>query len=172
MNGFPDLPMGGDTRSGDASACTTLVHLTWDAGRIEHWIRFGKPSFERVLDRYSRLVGFAPGSIFGLVRWHANDYGTVISRIDILRAIDRAEPFQTLPCVRPGGESLLKIQGWPKVERVLQAVDAIEALGIAPAEVSPDYWRHLHNRLTAGSDPRPYGTAQHRAWLKRRRILP
>jgi len=38
--------------------------------------------------------------------------------------------------VRPGAESLLRISGWPKVEKVLQAIDAIEALGIDPAELS------------------------------------
>ncbi|HET6184608.1 MAG TPA: DUF2840 domain-containing protein [Acetobacteraceae bacterium] len=31
------------------------------------------------------------------------------------------------------------MSGWPKVERVLQAIDAIEALGVDPADVSPDY---------------------------------
>ena len=42
------------------------------------------------------------------------------------------------------------MDGWPKVERVLQAIDAIEALGVDPADVAPDYWRHVHNRLRAG----------------------
>ncbi|MFD1911841.1 DUF2840 domain-containing protein [Halodurantibacterium flavum] len=171
MNGFPDRRMGGHPLPNDAPPFTTLVHLTWVEGRIEHWIRFGKKSFERVLDRHSRLVGFAPGNIFALVRWASNDYGTVISRIDILRAIDRAEPFQKLPFVRPGGELLLKLEGWPKVERVLQLIDAIEALRIDPVQAAPDYWRHVHNRLTVGAEPRVYTRDQHRAWLARRSIL-
>lgn len=149
----------------------TLVELTWQEGRIEHWIRFGRPTYERILDRHSRIVGFAPGSIFAFVRWAANDYGTVVSRIDILRAVGRGAPYQTLPFVRPGGELLLKLHGWPKVERVLQRIDAIEALAIDPADASPDYWRHLHNRLTAGHDAHPYTRVQHRAWLKRRSLM-
>ncbi|MGF3021911.1 DUF2840 domain-containing protein [Methylobacterium aquaticum] len=167
---------GASNRIGDravpeaAPSFATLVHLTWDEGKIEHWIRFGRTSFERVLDRHSRLVGFAPGSIFALVRWASNDYGTVLSRIDILRGIGRAEPFQTHPVVRPGGELLLKLSGWPVVERVLHLVDAVEALGVDPAEVPADYWRHVHNRLTAGAEPRVYTRDQHRAWLARRRI--
>jgi hypothetical protein len=38
-----------------------------------------------------------------------------------------------VPYVRPGGEVLLRLSGWPKVERALQIVDAVEALGIDPA---------------------------------------
>ena len=150
---------------------TTLVDLTWQEGKVEHWIRFGRQTYERILDRHRRVVGFAPGSIFALNRWASNDYGTVISRIDILRAVGRDEPFQTLRFVRPGGDILLRLNGWPKVERVLQIVDAIEALGIAPADVSPEHWRHVHNRLTVGAGPRRYTRDQHHAWLKRRRIL-
>src|SRR5690606_27311539 len=106
------------------------------------------------------------------VRWAANDYGTVISRIDIVRAVAVGEPYQTLPFVRPGGDILLRISGWPKVEKVLQAIDTVEALGIDPCDASPDHWRHVHNRLTAGFDPRAYTLDQHRAWLKRRHIAP
>ncbi|MCE6075299.1 DUF2840 domain-containing protein [Agrobacterium vitis] len=150
----------------------TLVELTWIEKRVENWIRFGHESYEQKLDRSRRLVGFSPATIFCLVRWAANEYGTIISRIDIVRAVDRGAPFQTLPYVRPGGEILLKIAGWPKVERVLQIIDAIEAQTIEPADVSPDHWRHVHNRMTAGHEPRAYSTSQHKAFLLRRRAEP
>ena len=65
---------------------------------------------------------------------------------------------------------LLSTHSWPKVERVLQAIDAIEALGIDPADASPDYWRHLHNRLTTAQPAHAYTLLQHRAWLKRRSL--
>ena len=45
------------------------------------------------------------------------------------------------------------------------AIDAVEALGIDPSDVAPDHWRHVHNRLGAGYEPRPYSRDQHRAWL-------
>jgi hypothetical protein len=151
---------------------TTLVELTWIEKRIENWIRFGHVTYEQILDRRRRVMGFAPNSVFAFVRWAANEFGTVISRIDIVRAAGSAEPFQTLPFVRPGGDILLKIEGWPKVERVLQAIDAIEAIGIDPVDVSHDHWRHIHNRLTAGEAPRTYSVEQHRAFLLRRRAEP
>lgn len=155
-----------------AAPFTTLVELIWVEKKIEHWIRFGREAHEQILDRRRRVVGFAPNTQFALVRWAANDFGTIISRIDIVRAIGPGEPFQTLPFVRPGGDILLKVDGWPKVERVLQFVDAIEALGIDPIDTAPDHWRHIHNRLTAGQEPRPYNRERHDAWLLRRRAEP
>ena len=151
---------------------TTMVELTFQKQKVEHWIRFGRKNYEQILDRRRSIVGFAPNSIFAFVRWAAGEYGTIISRIDIVRAVRRGEPFQTLPFVRPGGDILLKLEGWPKVERVLQAIDAIERIGVDPEAVSPDHWRHVHNRLTAGVEPRLYSGDQHNAWLARRSIMP
>ena len=80
------------------------------------------------------------------------------------------EAYQTLPFVRPGGQSLLRMDGWPKVERVLQTIDAVEALGIDPADAAPDYWQHVHNRLSVNETPAPTRDTRHQAWLKRREI--
>lgn len=147
----------------------TQIELTWIERKIEYWIRFGQGAGEQILDRRRRIISFAPGSIFALVRWQSNDYGTVLSRIDIVRAVALGSVCQTLPCVRPGGDILLKVNGWSKVERVQQAIDAIDALGIDPADVAPDHWRHVHNRVTARQEPRTYTHARHSAWIKRRR---
>ena len=151
---------------------TTLVELTWREKRVEYWIRFGRQTYEQILDRHHRMVGFAPNTTFGFVRWAANDYGTVLSRIDIVRAICRGEPFQTLPFVRPGGDILLKVETWPKVARVLEHIDAIDAQGIDPGDVPPYHWRHVHHRIAAGVEPRPYPADRHAAWLKRRSVEP
>lgn len=150
----------------------THVELTWVEKRIENWIRFGSHTHEQILDRRRRVLSFRPGAVFAFVRWASNDFGTIISRIDIVRAVGRGEAYQTLPFVRPGGDILLKIESWPKVERVLQVIDAIERAGIDPEAVSPDHWRHVHNRLAAGHEPRAYTLDHHRAFLLRRRAEP
>ena len=155
------------TAQGRASNLT-YVELMWLEKRIEHWIRFGRIADERVLTRRTRVVSFASGSIFAFVRWASNDFGTIISRIDILRAVAPGEPYSTLPFVRPGGEILLRIVGWPNVGRVLHAIDQVETVGVDPADAAPDHWRHVHNRLVAGEQPRPYTSARHNAWLMRR----
>ncbi|WP_237353983.1 DUF2840 domain-containing protein [Xanthobacter sp. YC-JY1] len=146
----------------------THVELTWIEKRIENWIRFGRPVHAQTLDRSRRIVSFAPDSIFAFVRWAANDFGTVVSRLDVVRAVAPGESYQTLPFVRPGGEILLRVDGWPKVEKVLQHVDAVDALGIHGADVAPDHWRHVHHRLAASHAPRPYTLDRHQGWLKRR----
>ncbi len=149
----------------------TQVELTWRDKRIEHWIRFGRIAEEQRIDSHRRIVAFTSGSIFAYVRWAGNEYGTVISRIDIVRAVAAGEAYQTLPFVRPGGEILLRITGWPKVETALTAIDAIETLGIDPTDVPPDHWRHIHNRISVNEPFRTYTLAQHRAWLRRREVL-
>lgn len=149
----------------------TLVELTWREKRIENRIRFGRIVDEQRLDRHRRIVSFAPGSVFAFVRWAGNEYGTIISRIDIVRAVSNGQPYQTLPFVRPGGDILLRTSGWPKVERVLTAIDAIESLGIDAADVAPEHWRHLSHRIGVNEPFRIYGHDQHRAWLRRREVL-
>jgi hypothetical protein len=158
------------SRAHDAATMLTHVELTRHKQRVEHRIRFGRQVGQHVLDRHRRVVSFAPGSIFAFVRWAANDFGTVISRIDIVRAVAAGERYQTLPFVRPGGDILLRMDGWTKVERVLQAIDAVEALGVDPADAAPDYWQHIHNRLSVNEIPRGYTRTRHQAWLKRREI--
>jgi len=148
----------------------TQLELLRLHGRIEHWLRFGRPVAETTVDHHRRILCFAPGNVFAVVRWAATDLGTGVSRIDILRAVTPGERCTTVSHVRPGAEILLRQSGWPKVERVLLAIDAVLALGIDPADAAPDHWRHVHNRLTAGFAPRPYTRERHVAWFKRRRI--
>ena len=150
----------------------TYVDLIWIEKRVQRWIRFGRVASEQVVNPRRSTVAFAPDNVFAFVRWASNDFGTVVSRIDILRAVHPGEPCSTVGFVRPGGVSLLRVYGWPKVERVLQAIDAVEALGIDPADAAPDHWRHIHNRLRAGAAPHTYTLERHAAWLKRQRIAP
>jgi len=148
----------------------TRVELLHLEGKVERWIRFGRVAEEEILDRRRRALWFAPGSAFAFVRWASNDFGTTVSRIDILRACGPGEAITTVPGVTPGGEVLLRLSGWPKVERVLQVVDQIEALDLDAADACPDHWRHIHNRIAAGEAPRAYSPERHRTWLVRQRI--
>jgi hypothetical protein len=150
----------------------THVSLMWVEGVVEQWIRFGWATGERIVDRRRRIVSFRPGTAFAFARWRANRYGTIASRIDIVVAVGTGAPLVTVPGVDPGGDLLLHIAGWPKVERVLEAIDGVEALGIDPSDAAPDHWRHVHNRLAAGMLPRPYARDRHLAWLQRRSLQP
>ncbi len=145
----------------------TWVDLVWYEGRIEHWMRFGAPVAERILDRRRRRLGFAPASVFAFVRWQAGDRGTVASRIVIVKTVDAGSACATTPGLHPGGRLLLRITGWPRVQRVLAAIDAVEHLGLEATDVAPDHWRQVHNRLTARAEPEPYTPLRHRAWRQR-----
>ena len=145
-----------------------LIHLE---GKVERWIRFGRQAKESILDRRRRILAFAPGAVFAFVRWASNDYGTIVSRIDVLRAVDAGQSLSTVPFVLPGAEILLRISGWPKVEQVLAAIDQVEALDLRAEDACPDHWRHVGNRVATGQLARPYSADRHRAWLLRRRIF-
>jgi len=153
------------------TARMTEVALIFYDGWIEHWLRFGTQCRERILDRRRRVIAFAPGEIFAFVRWEANDHGTVLSRLDILRACEIGEVISTVPGVIPGGEILLRLDGWPRVKPALDAIADIETRGIDPAMVAPNWWRHLHNRITCNMSHRAYTSSQHAAWQRRRRVV-
>ena len=169
MKTHPHVPDSHSTNELRASDLTT-VELLWLEKRIENRVRFGRHVSEKVVDRNRRVLSFAPSSIFAFVRWTSNDFGTILSRIDILRAVMPGQRYSTIPWITPGGESLLRLSGWPKVERVLQLIDAIEALGIDPADAAPDYWNYVHNRVSVNETPRPYTRSRHQAWLHRRKV--
>jgi hypothetical protein len=153
-----------------AQGAHTQVELTWIEKRYEQWLRFGRSVSSRIINRRTRIETFRPDAVFALIRWSANDYGTVFSRIDIVRAVALGDPYTTLPFVRPGGDLLLSLSGWPKVEQVLRAIDAVETAGVDPCDAAPDHWRHIANRLAIGARPRPYTVARHEAWLKRKAL--
>jgi hypothetical protein len=152
-------------------ASLTHVTLFWREGKHEDWLKFGKPVAERIVSRSQRIESYAPGQVFALVRWASNDYGTIRSSLDIVRAVDANEIATPVPQIDPGGELLLSIHGWTKVAQIFRLIDAIEASGIDPCEVAPDHWRHVHNRMAAREAPRDYTPARHRAWLQRKALL-
>lgn len=171
MTGLTEMSSAAGSPPRPASDGLTRIELTWIEGKIEYWLRFGREAHADVLDRSRRVLAIAPGSVIAFVRWQSNDHGTILSRLDILRTVDPGDHFQTLPWITPGGEILLRAEGWPKVERVLQLIDAIEAEGIDACDVSLDHWRHVHNRLTVGETPRAYTAQHHRAVLRCRKIM-
>lgn len=150
----------------------THVEIHWHEGAREDWLKFGKPVASRIIDRHARVESYAPGQVFALVRWAANEHGTIRSSLDIVRAVERGAAYTTLAQVDPGGDILLTVSGWPKVAHVFRLIDAIEAAGIDPCDVAPDHWRHVHNRMAIAAKPRDYTPERHQAWLARQRIIP
>lgn len=151
-----------------AKTALTEVECNWIEGRFEQWIRFGRVASERIVDRRTAIKCFRPGAIFAFVQWRSNDYGTISSSIVIMRAVDIGEAYSSYPSITPGGDCLLDIRGWPKVRQVLGAIDAVDTAGVDACDASPEHWRHVGNRLSAGLPFRPYTAERHAAWLKRK----
>lgn len=148
----------------------TRVAIHFVPKRINHWLCFGDPLGHHYLDRQRAVTWFGPGQIFGYVRWEANDYGTVLWRLYVLRAGRPHDLMSRVPGVVPGAEVLLRLDGKAKVKRGLAHIDTLEKVGFDPGEIAPDHWHHLHNRLSFGQGPRLYTADQHRAWLARQAV--
>lgn len=148
----------------------TRVEIAFYPEHLNHWLRFGEPDEQHDLDRRRSLTLFKPGRVFGYVRWRANEYGTQEWRFTIVRTAEPSRFLSRIDGVTPGGEVLLLVTGNAKVKRTLLQVDALEAAGFEPADVSPAYYRHVHNRITAGQPVRAYSMAQHAAHLAARQV--
>ena len=169
---------------GTSAPPTSLAELIWRAGtapltrvslayveqRFDIYLRFGEPERTIRLDRWRRVTMFLPGAVFCRIRWHANDYGTVRWQLMVMQACTPMDAAQRIPGVLPGAYLLLHAEGEPAVRSVLAQLDAIEAQGITPADVSPAYWRTLGNRLAARQPLPAYTAKRHAAWLAGRAL--
>ena len=66
--------------------------------------------------------------------------------------------------------SVLSSESDNQVRAVLERIDAIEVLGIAPVGASHAYWRTLANRLAARLPLPEYTAERHAAWLTGRAL--
>ncbi|ERY33686.1 TPA: DUF2840 domain-containing protein [Pseudomonas aeruginosa] len=153
-----------------SSTPLTRVSLAYVEQRINLYLRFGHPARTVQLDRWRRCAVFLPTAIFCRIRWQSNDYGTVRWQLMVLQACTPLDAMQSIPGIRPGARILLHAEGEQKTRSVLARIDAIEALGIEPAEVSPAYWRTLGNRLAAHLPLPDYSAERHAAWLAGRAL--
>ncbi|WP_323012366.1 DUF2840 domain-containing protein [Castellaniella sp.] len=148
-----------------ASVPLTRVSLAYIETRLKLYLRFGEPARIVTLDHWRRCAIFLPGAMFCRMLWEANDYGTIRWQLMVMQACTPFDALQRLPGVQPGARLLLKAEGEQAVQAVLQRIDAIEALSIAPAASSPAYWRTLGNRLAARLPLPEYSMERHAAWL-------
>ena len=148
----------------------TRVEIAFYPEYLNNWLRFGVPDESQDLDRRRSLVFFKPGRVFGYVRWRANEYGTQDWRFTIVKTAEPSLLLSRIEGVDPGGEVLLLATGNAKVKRALLAVDTLETDGFEPADVSPAYYRHVHNRIASRQPVRAYSMAQHEAYLAAQRV--
>ena len=153
-----------------ASTPLTRVSLAFLEHRFKLYLRFGEPARTLRLDRWRSVAIFLPNAMFCRIRWQSNDYGTIRWQLMVMQACTPLDAAQRIPGVQPGARLLLHAEGENQVRAVLERIDAIEALGIAPVGVSPAYWRTLANRLAARLPLPEYTAERHAAWLTARAL--
>ena len=153
-----------------ASTPLTRVALAYVDQRIDIYLRFGEPAHIIRFDRWRRCAVFLPNAVFCRIRWQSNDYGTIRWQLMVMQTCTPLDGAQRIPGVQPGARLLLHAEGENQVRAVLERIDAIEALGIAPAGASPAYWRTLANRLAARLPLPEYSAERHAAWLAGRAL--
>jgi hypothetical protein len=134
-------------------------------------VRFGRPVRRETISPSQKCHYFTPDSTVALLRWHGNDYGTTLWQLSILRAVWPQQVASTVIGVTPGAEVLLRVSAITSVRWMLSLIRRIEARGIAAADVSPDYWRCVHHRLTARVAVPEYRDAEHAAFLTRLKCI-
>jgi len=147
----------------------TRVALAYIEARLKLYLRFGEPARMLRFDRWRSVATFLPNTVFCRIRWQSNDYGTIRWQLMVMQACTPLDGAQRIPGVQPGARLLLHAEE-QSVRAVLERIDAIEALGIAPVGASPAYWCTLANRLAARLPLPDYTADRHAAWLARRAL--
>jgi len=132
----------------------TIVQIHFVRGLINHRLRFGQPETKTKLDKYRTLASFPAGSIFGYIRWRANEYGTQDWRVYVLKAQAKGY-LSEVPGISAGVKICLSVQGSPAVKRCLSALDRLEKEAGGSLEAVPEsYWPVFANALLLRKTPR------------------
>ena len=132
----------------------TLVQLHFVKGLINHRLRFGTPQSITKLDKYRSIAVFKSGSVFGYIRWRANEFGTQDWRVYVLKVQTDGYISEVIG-VSPAVKVLLTAQGKPAAKRCLSALDALEIeAGGSLSNVPESYWASFCNAVLLRKTPR------------------
>ena len=143
------------------------ISLAFIEHRVNVYLRFGKPVHEIKLDRWRRVAVLAPGSVCCRIKWIGNDHGTALWNLMVLQVPMPSDDMQRVAGVSPGARILLRADGEPQVQAVLELIDDVEAVGIDPGDAAATYWRTVGNRLAVRQPLPPYTVQRHAAYLAR-----
>lgn len=117
----------------------------------ELWIRFGRPAFS-IRHRTEPVTEcYAPGQILGFARSMTKAQGSARSNFNVVQACHASATGSALSDLQSAAVILLSVSGWRRARHVLGLIDALEALGIDPCDLSPDFWREI-DRLAPRAD--------------------
>ena len=121
------------------------IHFVKDI--INHRLLFGEPIETIKLDRFRRLAVFKPQSIFGYIRWRANNFGTVDWRLYVVKTGHEGLMTQVRG-ISPAVKLLVSVSGRDPMKRALSVMDDIKAQSINGLIGVPEsYWQAVHTSL-------------------------
>ncbi|NVN91825.1 MAG: DUF2840 domain-containing protein [Desulfuromonadales bacterium] len=136
----------------------TKIHLHFDEKKRNSKLLFGTPAVTENIsftERSSRKnVFFKPDNLLALELWVANDHGTLLWMIYIVRTVWPGEKAHKVPFVEPGAEILLHARGKGRTSRALQWLRRLQKIEADLSRLSPDYYRIAHYYLKNNIEPR------------------
>lgn len=137
----------------DAGTSTFLgIQLHSGRNSRELWIRFGRPAF-RIRNRAEPLTEcYAPGQILGFAQSMTKALGSAPPNFNVVQACHAGATGPALADLQSAAVILLSVSGWRRVRHVLGLIDALEALGIDPCDLSSDFWGEI-DRLIPKAGP-------------------
>lgn len=152
----------------------TRIETIFLKDRVNHYTRFGRPVMKNSGPSYRGYEYYGPGQLVGYVQWYAGDYGSRLWRFIILMTVFGTQKcvLQAVPGIAPGAVIIMDIEGALKVRVAMKVLDQIEGIGIDPADVSPAYYGHLHQRIMINQSCHRYTMEQHQSFLNEQRLLP
>lgn len=146
----------------------TRIHTINVKNRISRYVRFGRPVFTKNISTYQAYEYYKPDQLVGYAQWQAGEYGSRIWRITIFKTVNSTHEsqIQSIEDIRPGVQIILDLEGAMNVRPILKIIDQIEAIGLHPADISPAYYGHLHQRIMVKQPLHTYGEEQHQSYLQ------
>lgn len=148
----------------------TAFDILYVAGQINYWIVFGTAARVVFTDERAGREWFGPGVVVGYIRWEANDYGTQNWNARVVRTGRPGDMVQPIPGISPGAEVLVHACGTGPVNRFFQHLDALQAAGFDPADVSPDYWLDAADAIATRGPVAVYTADWHASYLRSRHL--
>ena len=109
------------------------------------------------------IKAFLPGeSLTYVVPWSGTvKIGTAVMEVKAERLSDGREVLRFVSTSRTEG----------LVGSLYPLGDTIQS-GFDPADICPEHWAHIHNRLSANREPRDYTAERHAFWRARMAVSP
>ncbi|WP_026941033.1 DUF2840 domain-containing protein [Hellea balneolensis] len=121
------------------------IHFVKDI--INHRLLFGDPVEIIKLDRFRRLAVFKPQSIFGYIRWRANNFGTIDWKLYVVKSGTEGLMTQVRG-ISPAVKLLVSVSGRDPMKRGLAVMDDIKAQSKNGLIGVPEsYWQAVHTSL-------------------------